>query len=419
MPVPYQDFPASQATVDLGTGVISYEEAGALAASGEVLGGAIAAAETAAAAAVLAEPLLIIGAGVAAGMAADAILNKIAPTATKPQYNRNRASGGRIGGGVTVNFKYKPKGESELTNAIVVPAPYQGTTTRQAAFGETDWYVVAAGALFGLASGAPANFDEPPTVTSVVPNSAGTGDPINYAPTWVNPGTGALPVPVPVSIPAPGGDPIDITPQVYPSPKNLPTAQPGQPVQPGIFVFMPEIGLAINFSPTNVTLIFTMPADSPLTQAPPANQYPVPTLPQNPCLCPPYNDAKILCLLRELETKLIIDGYDYTTHTGSIGQTGKVTGVTDELFSVELEVGTVPASERVQFFPSPSPNVYFFGWFTWLTGDLPGHRNPISFTSNTFKAPPGASGYLFGLHDLCSATSTYTTRKPKAFTSEC
>jgi hypothetical protein len=277
---------------------------------------------------------------------------------------------------------------------------------------------LAAGVFYSILTADPGLLTEPFTITGVSLGSGGTGPGLNYAPTWVNPGQGTLPVPVPVDIAYPGGGSIKVTPTVYPSPKNLPTVQ-GQPISPGIFVYMPEIGLAINFSPVNLTLIFTTPQDSPLTQAPPQIIYPTPLQPTNPCLCPPTDNTKVLCLLRELETGLLQNGYTYSSHAGASGQTGVVSGITDELFSVEVEVSEIPQGEKVQFYPSPAPDVYFFGWISFITGSLPGARTPISFSSNTFRAPPDATGYLYALHNSCSAVSTYTTRVKNPFASLC
>lgn len=419
MPLPFADFPASSATVDLASGTISYEAAGELAASGSVLGEALAASEVAAAAVVLAEPLLIVGAGLAAAAAAEAILNKIAPNSPKPQFRSNRASAGRIGGNFIVEYKHKIQGQPEATDTFAGQGQYQGTQRVKDANNIVTWGFVVGGAFFGAFSAAESLIEEPLIVTNITQTGGQPGTEKQPASDWVNPGTGNLPVPTPVDIAYPDGQTVTITPTVYPSPKGDPAIAPQTPISPGVTVHVPEVGVTFNFTPINVTVTFTTPSDSQTVFAPPRSTQTVYKLPSNPCDCPPSDTSKLICKIDELQHELLNSGYTYTATLVPEDVGGTVEIIGDEPYSVSFNITQIPSTARSETGLGVSPDVLFSGWFSARINGVDGERIPIHYENTTFSLAPNVTGYSYCFYVGFRGTSTYRQRKPKPFVSKC
>lgn len=416
----FLDFPASTATVDAFSGeVLSYEAAGELAASGSVLGEALAAAEVAAVAAAAAEPLLIIGAGLGAVALADAVWNKLHPSTPKPEYDTNRRSGGRIGGNVFVEFKFKLKTDPVvLTGTTSGNSPFRGIFNRPASGGQRLVGFSFGNGDQGAYQAADNQVDVPLTIVNVT-TSGGTPPDHIIQPNWINPGTGTLPTPTPVDILLPSGDTFPITPTVYPSQRAQPGLQPAQRVSPGILVFVPEIGVAINFSPNNVTIVYTTPADSPTVYYPPPSTVAPIKYPTDPCNCPPENNTEVLCRIKQLETKLLDDGYDYTTHILSTADSGTITGTPDELYAVRLNITPPTVGAKTQYGNANAPEIVFSGWLSFIAanGQLP--RDPIQYAAQAFLAPSLATGFSYTITLGGTASGSYITRKKRPYVDQC
>lgn len=420
MSLPYADYPASTATVDAFTGeVLSYEAAGELATSGTVAGEVLSVAAEAAVAAVAAEPLLIIGASVAAAVAVDALFDKFAPTRPKPKLDTNRRTAGRVGGGVSVNFKFKLVNQAETISSASGNAPFQGIGTQGFDAGQVAVGLVFAGILYGAYQSLPTQVEEPLTILDVTA-TGGQPNTDRQAPLqWEVPGNGILPVPTPVDLTyAPGGT-ITVTPTVYPTQKSQPGQHPGQKTPPGVMVRVPEAGMTIVFNPTSIVISYEVPSESQFVAAPPININTKISYPEDPCHCHDNRPDEILCRVKRLQKDLLKDGYQYAFHPGVSGQGGKQDTGTDELVDVEVNITSFPITERTQPAAPDTPTVYFIGWFSWLVGGHPGERIAISYLQTCFLAPPNANGYMFSLHEGCSANSDYYTRTPKPYVDNC
>lgn len=420
MTLPFDEFPASQATVDLASGTISYEEAGALAAGSTTLGEALAVTGEVAAAAVVAEPLLIVGAGLAAGMAAEAILNKLNPSAPKPQYRNNRATGGRIGGNYIVEFMYKVQGRAETTNSVYANGPIEGIRADPTSGGGTNWVLVAGGTTVGLLEADPTVVEQQPQITNITKNDGSPSDGPLINPSWDSPGGIVLPTPTPRNIAIPGlTDPYPITPYVLPSQRRQPGTQPQTPVSPGVTVWVPELGLVVNYNPTNVNIVFTQPATTGNIIAPPIQVDTKFHYPENPCHCPDANTAEIICRLKRLQTDLLDNGYTYNSVAGPTGESGTVDGITDPLYAVEIDVNTKPSNARTEYGGGNAPDLVYSGWLEWRRNGRCTTRQRIDFLNTVHFAPSGADGFAYTVYGGFSASSSYITKVKKPYVDNC
>lgn len=418
--VEYADFPASQATVDLATGTISYEEAGSLAASGTALGEIVTVAGEAAAAAIAAEPLLVLGAGLAAAAAGEAILNKLNPQAPKPQLDNNRRTGGRIGGNYIVEFKYKLQGQAPATNSVYANGPVEGITSQQGDNNFTNFFLAAGGALIGLLSAATPLIEQAPQISNVTKNDGSPADGPYINPQWSSPGGVVLPTPTPVNINIPGlTDPYPVTPCVLPSQRRQPGIQPQQPIQPSVQVYIPEVGVLVNYSPLNVTINFTAPSTTSVVIAPPSPIDPVFKYPEDPCHCPEVNTTEIICRLKRLQTDLLDNGYTYNSIAGPSGESGTVDNIVDPLYAVEITVTQAPSNARGEYGGGNAPDLQYSGWLEWRYNGKNTSRERIDFVDTVHFAPLGATGFAYTVYGGFSASSTYITKVKKPYVDNC
>lgn len=380
------------------------------------------AAEAAAVAAALADGALVLGAGLAGYAIGQAILAQLRET-PDPLPSQNAWKGGNPGTQIRVlAHSIRPAdGRTDFVNVFDAPIVcpvfiYNGGGIYQAG-------VIAGNpaAFVGYVSGSPTAFTEMLTIDSVETVS-GTPDPTLFK----QPTLPLKPAPdvpkLPAIVPFPGyPDGIPITPTVIPNPNNNPDGD-DTATQPGIMVKIPEAGMQFEFNPTGVRVgRYTAPETKPfeLPKLPPP-----PTTPKTatePCPCPEskVDLTEVICRLKALESGLLSDGFEYTTHVGGSGQGAVVTGIADELVYAEIQVTAFPPSERTQRSATGTPTVYFIGWFSWMVGNFPSERIPISYLNHNFIAPPNATGYMYSLHDFCSADSRYVTRKGKDYVDNC
>lgn len=380
------------------------------------------AAELAAVAALLADGALIVGAGLAGYAIGQAIMAQLRET-PPPLPVQDAWKGGLPGTRIRVlahsvrNVGGRTDFVNEFDSPIVCPVfRYQGSGIYAAGViaGDPATFV-------GYVSGSPTAFSDFFTIDSVETVS-GSPDPTLFR----QPTLPLKPVPevpkLPTTIPFPGyPDGIPITPTVVPNPNNNPDSD-DTATQPGVMVKVPEAGLQFEFNPTGVRIgrysdPFTKPFEIPQLP-PPTNP---PKVATEPCPCPEskVDLDEVICRLKALESGLLNDGYEFTSHVGASGQGGVVTGITDELVWAEIQITTVAPTERTQRSAPGTQTVYFIGWFSWMVGNFPSERIPISYLNHNFIAPQGATGYMFSLHDFCSATSNYVTKKPKDYIDAC
>jgi hypothetical protein len=380
------------------------------------------AAEAAAVAAAVADGALVLGAGLAGYAIGQAILAQLRETPPVLP-SQNAWKGGNPGTQIRVlahsvtNATGRTDFDNVFNSPIVCPIfryNNDGTYTAGVLAGDPLVFV-------GYVSGAPSAFSDFFTIDSVETVGGGPNPSLFKTPTPV-----LKPVPevpkLPAIVPFPGyPDGFPITPTVVPNPNNNPDGD-DTATQPGIMVKIPETGQQFEFTPTGVRIgKYTAPETKPyeIPQVPPP-----PTTPKvatEPCPCPDskVDLTEVICRLKALEDGLLNDGYEYTVHTGGSGQGAVVTGISDELVYVEIQVTTVAPSERTQRSAPGTPTVYFIGWFSWMIGNFPSERTNIGYLNHNFIAPPNATGYLYSLHDFCAAESRYITRKPKDYNDAC
>lgn len=380
------------------------------------------AAEAAAVAAAVADGALILGAGFAGYAIGEAILAQLRPT-PPPIPTQNAWKGGQPGTKIRVlaHSVTNNTGRSNFDN--VFDSPIIGPVFRYQGGGVYVAGVVAGpnAQLVGYVSGSPTSFSDFFTIDSVETVNGGTVPEMFKTPT-----PQLKPVPeapkLPATVPFPGfPDGFPITPTVVPNPNNNPDGD-DIGTQPGIMVKIPEAGLQFEYTPTGVrTSRYTGPDTRPfeLPQLPPP-----PTAPKvatEPCPCPEskVDLSEVLCRLKALESGLLTDGYAYTTHVGGSGQGQVVSAIADELLYVEIQIDSFSPKERTQRSAPGTPTVFFIGWFSWVIGQFPSERMPISYLNHNFIAPPNATGYLYSLHDGATATHRYVTRKTKDYVDNC
>lgn len=401
---------------------ITYDAFDALAARATAYGRSLAAARQAAQFALLRGAGVVVGGGLFGFAIGQAIMDKVSQeTQEIPVRQLYKVPGNQ--GNIRVLSTVTLQGVGELNFDNVFPSPVVMPVALPASGGTFRYgALVGPNATFvGFFQSAPDQQLSPFRVTSV---NKENGDPANFqkVPAPAFPIVPYEPVKVPTTIPIIPGEPdFPITPTVYPAPENDPDKDDKQG-EPGVIVKIPELGTQIKFSPTTVTIGRYKDPETATTEEP-VPKFPPGTLPpaSNVCPCPEDEDSskEIICRLKALEKGLLSDGYDYKTTVGASGQGGVVSGIADELVYVELQIQSFAPYERTQRSAPGTPTVYFIGWFSWLIGNFPSERTPISYLNHNFIAPPNATGYLYSLHDGANATSKYITRTAKDYTDLC
>lgn len=419
MPLPFDEFPASAATFDLSTGEISYEAAGALAAGGSVEGGVLAAAAEGAVVAALAEPAIVIGAGLLAAAAADSLFKQFGGGRQVPNFT-NLYSGGQNQGttyqvtwgfttntGIEQEFQFVSNGP--VGNVFVVP--------NQTGFNE---YRVVAGGQERLLESAPSSsFSVAPHIISAVRIGGDPETSKRPAVAPVAPGTYAVPPPTTVMLNLPGGGTCPVTIVPYPAPSVSTQLLPGQPTMPGILIAVPEAGQTINFTPTGVRIRFREPFDSTNTSVPNQSRIPNIPMPTPYCDCPEPDISKLECLIKELQSKTLNDGYEYTVNNVPENTSGTVDILSGEPYAVCFDLTQIPTTAKKETGLSNSPDVIFSGWFAARINGKEGIRTPIHYADTCFSLASNVSGFSYCFYVGFRGTCSYITRKPKPFKSAC
>jgi hypothetical protein len=419
MPIPFPEYAEPLPTLLPKFEALPYEALPSLAEEAPILGEFVEAASEVALAGALAEPALLLGGGILAGMAAEAIFNKLNPSHPKPTQKASRG-GGRIGGGSwTVGVHYKTTGAGSVDTFFNVAGNVLGLLAGGFALGSILYYIYYEGGRELVLSDPPETILEPPTITSITPNDGGSPANVPAQPVWESPGLGVLPDPALKDIALPDGSTMPYTVQPLPSPSNLPTAKPNQPFPLGIMVFMPEPGIIVNFTPTNVQIAFTTGLSTSTLLRPPIGGYDLTAPPKEACPCPDADLTKVYCLLGELESHLLDNGYNYTVHTGASGNSGSQSITTDEPYSVSFTVTHKPENAKKESGGDNSPQVVFSGWWSQTIDGKPSQRVPIHYEQTTFLLDKACEGYSFCFYFGFTGTSQYTTRKKRDFSSSC
>lgn len=398
-------------------------ELAALAAEETAAGLEVAAALAAVELAVAAAPIVVLGAGIGGLILGKQLYDKYFPGKTPPNL-LPPVSGGQANTSYRVFQHYKLKGQP--ANDDPFPTPLQGPIygySYEARGDSLAYYINHAINEKAFTIQAPKDaFEDFPVITSIQ-RLDGLPDPGNMPRNFQDTPIPEFPIRVPTPIVLPGeSTPTIITPEVYPSPALDPVSPEEEKVAPGVLVKIPETGSQIQITPTGGYMTRYVPS-SPTTGV--ATEPPKPTTDKkvavDPCPCPETKvDLKeVICRLKALESGLLDDGFQYTTNIGPSGQGAVRSDITDELVYVSLQINQFSSRERTQRSAPGTPTVYFIGWFSWLIGQFPSERFPISYLNHNFIAPQGATGYLFSLHDGASASSSFITRRRKDYIDLC
>jgi len=139
-----------------------------------------------------------------------------------------------------------------------------------------------------------------------------------------------------------------------------------------------------------------------------------------PC-CKPESapDTELLCRVKTLQAKILDDGFNFTSRTTPVGQSGFFDEPGTIFERVEIDLTSFPVNVRVQPSTFPVPDVYFVGWFSWLADGDPGERIPLSFRGSGFTPPVGVTGFMYQLNFSCEGFATYVTRVKRPYVDNC
>lgn len=399
---------------------ISYGAFRAAVNAGGVFGAELAAAEATAVVGLTTAAAAVVGSGLAGIAIGQAILRGLErPDTPLPVRQLYKVAGGQGRVGVVFDF--------EFTNGVPHPqyvevdAPFVGVLAEIEAGGggRTNYYLLSPPATrTGLALIAAENVIVAPYIVSATKLS--TGQPAealkipSYPPTPLR-----SPVKVPTAIPIPGLPDFPISPEIIPY-TPAPIEKPGEEKVPGIIIQIPETGTQIAFTPTGVRISnysapSTVPYEVPQTPPPPTDK----KIAEPPCPCPEQDSTEVLCRLKALEKGLLDDGYDYTTRVYTLGGGANIDGISDEFYSLTIEVIDSAEPIKKQRPSGSSDTVWFAGWYTFRIAGKSGDRNPISYQSSTYFAPSGATGFGVSIAYFGTAIATVVTRKLRDYADNC
>jgi len=401
---------------------ISYPAFEALKTASPALGAALRAAQLAALGAIAAKGALVVGAGLGGYLIGDAIRKQL-DAAAPPLPLTEFISGGVAGERVDLNFTLKDGVNPDITSNIIIDAPFAAVLTD---FNTTDRVIFYAlstttGVRTNIADAGFAAGADPQVIINSV-TKLGGGQPTNLrkVPTPITPNKNA-PFKLPTTVPIPGITPdFPITPTVQPNPGNDPSEE-GTETRPGVVVQIPEAGLQITFSPDGVTIgrfksPDTKPFEVPEVPKPPGGN----KVASPPCPCPKEEpDEELLCRVKSLQDEILSDGFDFTSRTTPIDQSGFFDEPGAVFERVEIDVTSFPSNVRIQPSSGNVPDVYYIGWFSWLADGDPGERIPLSFRGNGFTPPVGVTGFMYQLNSGCEGFGTYVTKEKRPYVDRC
>lgn len=363
-------------------------------------------------AAIISSPLDNPGARFADGLARRicAPRNNLPPSPT-PSPEGGQCPGVIYRVGYTVEINGTPAPGEVLLNG-----PIGGITSRT--IDETYLIVIECGVTEGnapegyypiLSTGFKPTFEESyPTasITSIVredgaPDDCGSGFP-NYSPSYPDaPSLGKL-VPVPI------GDidvdvPIEITPIKF---------EVGISIKPEFNINIGGIQFNFDITGAKITIAPTLKLPDVLPPAlDPRIPLPAPKEPGKD----PVADPDLKRELDEIKKKL--DELEECACEEEEGEgallqdiigsgTGGVYSLPDRTEFVRLELTVLPRNERVEFGNGTSQDVIFAGWYSFGTSQGAGDRLPVSYQSNCFFAPKGASRFSYTVRKGATAVAT-------------
>lgn len=228
----------------------------------------------------------------------------------------------------------------------------------------------------------------------------------------------------PTPIPIPGVPDLPITPVVVPNPGND-DGEEGEERPPGLVVQIPQTGQQIRFTPEGVYVTNYNAQNREPYRIPPPNIPPGGTT-ATPRCCddgepepPDERIDEIICRVKALQETLLDDGYTFITGVTPTAQSGSATGGEGEWYRVNVDVISRPANLRIQPSTNPAPDVWYVGWFSWVSGGFPGDRQPLHFKTQTFLAPPNVDGFIYQLNAGCAGTAIYERRVRKPYVDLC
>jgi len=401
---------------------IGYPAYGALKAAAPALGAALAGAELAALGAIAAQGALVVGAGLGGYLIGDAIRKQL-DAAAPPLPATTFQTGGVAGERVRLFFTLSDGVNPNINSSIDVDAPFAAVLQTFNADGTITFYALnpATGVRTNFAqAGTLAGADPQVTVTNAVKVAGGAPTNLRRVPTPRLPSK-TEPFKRPTTVPIPGITPdFPITPTVVPNPGNDPSEE-GTETKPGIVVNIPEAGLQITFSPDGVTIgrlrsPETQPFEVPEVPKPPGGN----KVASPPCPCPePESDPELLCRVKTLQAEILDDGFNFTSRTTPIGQSGFFDEPGSVFERVEIDITEFPANVRIQPSTFPVPDVYYIGWFSWLADGDPGERIPLSFRGSGFTPPLGVTGFMYQLNKSSLGFATYVTKIKRPYIDRC
>lgn len=86
--------------------------------------------------------------------------------------------------------------------------------------------------------------------------------------------------------------------------------------------------------------------------------------------------------------------------------TGGIFSLPERTEFVRLELTVLPSNERIEFGNGTAQNVIFAGWYSFGTSQGDGDRMPVSYASNCFFAPKGASRFSYTVRKGATAVAT-------------
>lgn len=380
-----------------------------------------AAAEAVGVSAILSEAALVAGAGLTGFAIGEAILKGLQRTETMPLLKPS-AAGGTKPGLYNITVEYESVIFGTRTLQFQAMAPYSDVTYFR--FGDMGivYFMAQQGERIILLNTSVPDIITPPHIV-LATRVDGQPDTQSRMPNFA-PALPAVERPLaPYYIPVPGtAPPIEINPVAVPQPSNDPDTPDYKRVPGGVIVQIPETGQEIVFTPQGVSIT---PYKAPQTETSPTRQPPTILPPlrlsEDTCPCPSEETdlTEVVCRLKALQSGLLDDGYTYNSFSGVSGQGGMLEPSTSKLFAVNITVVSYPSSERTQNYGAETPTVFFIGYFCWVYGSRPGERSPISYLQTSWLKPEGATGYMFAVHNGCTATSQYVTRTKKPFIDNC
>ncbi len=399
---------------------LTYEAYKALKASGGALGAVLGASEAAALGAIAAQTAAALGAGVGGFLIGQAILNGLEQPPVLPDMGEY-CEAGNPQQSVRLVYDYFVDGVQIFSDQVsqFIIAPIKGMFFRVIA-GSATWFVFDGNGLQqNLVSTTNTVSGTRFELKSFINGESQPIAPTKRLPSYL-PKNPDRPKPaLPTLVPFPGVLPLPITPTVVPNPGNDdPSENEERP--PGVVVQIPQTGTQVRYEPGGVTISnYNAPNREPF-RVPPLVLLPGATAATPPCCeSEPPDLTEIICRLKALENGLLDDGFDFTVRSTPDAQSGKVLDPSKTFDVVNVFVSSRPSNLRIQNSTPPVANVWYVGWFSWLTNGKEGIRTPLHFQESAFIAPDGVEGFVYQLNSGCTGFAGYTTKVKRDYVDVC